>query len=179
MAEMDEATRATVKAEQALRMGVCRDGTGGGKLLDTVLAEAREEGRREKRLTIRQMVWREALQEAAQVNARLAKSTERIGGHAVAGALREAEDGILALADQPPPDTAWRDRPPTPEEVEAHEGPWILQEAKSIEGAGCYGVANGAAVRSRFAMSPKLWTRAIRCRPVTRELWPAPWPKLP
>lgn len=30
------------KAEKALRMGVCRDGTGGGNLLDAALAEARE-----------------------------------------------------------------------------------------------------------------------------------------
>lgn len=159
-------------------------------LLKPALAEAREEGRFERGEELAPECaealheaqrdsesWgrRGAFEEAAEVNARLATSTERLGGHpavyAAAGALREAEDGIRLLADQSPPDSGWRKPGDViPAVMAAHEGSpnrglWI----------GRWGTGEVTVVDPLDLCDPENGLVAVR--PVTSELERTSWPK--
>jgi hypothetical protein len=168
-------------AERALRDWFNGHGEGAdaNEWLDAALAEAREEGRRieimdSTNLTsdeqgivraARAKVRREALEEAARV----AHAIDTVAG-----------DEVRALMDQPPPDTGWRDRPPTPAEVEAHDGLWLWLDHEDPDVPAPYELmlCDGAIFTAEHdpLMMAELHSEGDRWRPVDRELWPAPWP---
>lgn len=81
------------------------------------------------------------------------------------GIAQQCAAEIRGDGDQPPPDTGWRDRPPTTEEVEAHPDEWVFDDGD--EASVCFLKEQGI---------PDV--KDVRWRPVTRELLPAPWPEV-
>ncbi len=104
---------------------------------------------------------REALEEATGALAAASDNQVAIYHGRRHIAQRKAVEIVRALMDQPPPDTGERDRRPTPAEEEAHDGWWIVR---------VLGEAEVVRVPKYSKRVGSAW------RPVTRELWPAPWP---
>ncbi len=89
---------------------------------------------------------------------------------------REAQLNLfLQVMEWKPGDYGWRDRPPTPEEVEAHKGMWIALHG-TLAMCGLLDVHLGAIEEGEHLI--EMIEDADRWRPVTRELWPAPWPEV-
>ncbi|MEE9383235.1 MAG: hypothetical protein V3V08_07460 [Nannocystaceae bacterium] len=129
------------------------------ELLDAALAEVR----------------REAFEEAARESKEILAALEQ--GY---GSAQDVMDAIRALADQPPPDTGWRDRPPTPAEVEAHsEGVWVWLDESGSPWWTSLMVSSGVVYDDAHTPIPvaEYHPEAQRWRPVTRDLFPAPWPE--
>jgi len=109
----------------------------------------------------------EAFREAAGMCENLAK---RVPNNA---ALLSARDAILALADQPAPDCEPRSRAPELWEIKAHyPGLWVVEEF--VEGDD-----DEPTYILRSGLDKTLGDRscgARRWRPVTVDLYEAPWP---
>lgn len=108
---------------------------------------------------------REAFEEAARACERIMEEQCNSNREAEHGAYL-CKQAIRALADEPPPDTAFRDGKPEPWEEEAHDGPWVV----SGWGKDLAWVVGADEVKDFGA------TIKLRWRPVTGELFPAPWP---
>lgn len=173
--------------------------------LDKARTEAFDEGLREgmEAFTAEaqesvEVARRETFEEAAGVVANLAERSEEKWSELVLTAkegerwpggdiehhqarafwLRYAELDIRALADSLP-DTGWRDRLPTADEVEAHDGHWV--SLSKVEGAhwDLWVERSGEVVGISTGTNFECWEgRSLaRWRPVTRDLFSAAWPK--
>ncbi len=102
--------------------------------------------------------------------------------------LEHEAKGIRALAGQPPPDTGWRDRPPTAEEIEAHDkehrgyfsgAPWAVRVKADLGDDHEWGVV----WHTPSSYAPWSWSDVHkeadyfdRWRPLSRDMFPARWP---
>ncbi len=84
---------------------------------------------------------------------------------------------FLQVMEWKPGDYGWRDRLPTSEELRAHRGNWAVKG---------YGFSTCAAAIEAGGGYPDRWVDfsyaeidgITSYRPVTHDLWPAPWPEV-
>ncbi len=145
--------------------------------LDAALAEAREHRDED----LREMARNRAMRAAACRDESDYETAARFD--AQASVLREA------LAGKPPPDTGWRDRPPTPEEAEAHDeehrgyfsgAPWAVRVKADHPGDDHEW---GVVWHTPSSYAPWAWDDVHkevdyfdRWRPLSRDMFPARWP---
>ena len=158
--------------------------------INAALAKAREEGGDEVSTMIYVQGRSDAFAESASKLRKLAyaQPQDTTLNEGVASGYRMGSAEVIALAGQETPDTGWRKRPATPEEVEEHLDYWLrcwgdkhpseqkipnfaghLHRNEALELAQILADDTPEEVEMR---TTEWW------RPVTRDIMPAPWPVL-
>ena len=121
------------------------------------------------------------MKEAARVLRDRAEPYQRmVGGGGIVAELHRSADVVDALAGQPPPDTAPRERSPQLWEAEAHDGLWLVGRVFILQWRGdlkWWGLVAGPPCSDEQIKLADIHALATEWRPVTHELESAAWPE--